>query len=83
MKKVVLVIAGIIVCMAWLHLPALAADAIVIGCVVPLSGGTAHYGVNTKRGLEMAIEEIKAKGGVKVKGKTYQMKVEACDDEGK
>jgi len=83
MKKGMLVVLGIVVCMVWLNLPALAQEIIPIGDVTPLSGGTAHYGTNSKRGLEMAIEEVNAKGGVTVKGKTYQLKVEACDDEGK
>lgn len=82
MKKAVLGIIGIIF-VAWFGVPAMAADTIVIGAVVPLSGGTAHYGTNCKRGLEMAFEEINAKGGITVQGKKYQMRLEACDDEGK
>ena len=82
MKKAGLVIVGALF-MAWLVVPAMAADTIVIGSVVPLSGGTAHYGTNAKRGLEMAFEEINAKGGITVQGKKYQLREEACDDEGK
>ncbi len=69
--------------MAWMVTSVPAADTIAIGCVTPLSGGYAHYGINTKRGLEVAFEEINAAGGVKIKDKSYQLKVEACDDEGK
>jgi branched-chain amino acid transport system substrate-binding protein len=59
------------------------AETLPIGVVTPLSGGYAHYGLNTQRGLEMAMEEINAKGGVKVKGKTYTFEVQVFDDEGK
>jgi branched-chain amino acid transport system substrate-binding protein len=69
--------------MAWMVTSVPAADTIAIGCVTPLSGGYAQYGINTKRGLELAFEEINAAGGVKIKDKSYQLKVEACDDEGK
>ena len=68
--------------MAGIVAPTQAADVIKIGCITPLSGGYANYGINTKRGLEMAIEEVNAKGGVKIKGQTYKFEVETCDDEG-
>lgn len=68
--------------LGWFGTPIQAAEVIKIGCVTPLSGGYANYGINSKRGLEMALEEVNAKGGVNIKGKTYKFEVETCDDEG-
>ena len=60
--------------MAGIIVPTQAADVIKIGCITPLSGGYANYGINTKPGLEMALEEVNAKGGVKIKGKRTSLK---------
>lgn len=51
---------------------------IVIGGIFPLSGGVAVYGVECKNGIELAIEEINAAGGVN--GKNLVLISE--DDEG-
>ncbi len=40
------------------------ADAIVIGCSGPLTGGAAQYGIAVKNAAELAVEEINAAGGV-------------------
>lgn len=37
---------------------------IKIGCVAPLSGGVAVYGVECKNGIDLAIEELNAAGGI-------------------
>ena len=44
-------------------LPALAED-VRIGIAAPLSGGAATYGQDQKRGAELAVEAINAKGGI-------------------
>ena len=77
-----LILFTVVLCLGWTGKSALAADTIKIGCVTPLSGGYANYGINTKRGLEMALEEVNTKGGVKIQGKPYRLEVETCDDEG-
>jgi branched-chain amino acid transport system substrate-binding protein len=83
MKKNMLVIISVIgFCLVWIIVPTFAEDTIKIGCITPLSGGYANYGINTQRGLEMALEEVNAKGGVKIKGQTYKFEVVTCDDEG-
>ena len=57
-------------------LPALAADQITVGC--PLS--TAFlYGWDAERGVQLAVEEINAQGGVKVGGKKIPFKIEVID----
>lgn len=53
-------------------------DEIVIGGIFPLSGGVAVYGVECKNGIDLAIEEINAAGGIN--GKNISLISE--DDEG-
>lgn len=52
-----------------------AAGAIKIGGIGPLTGGTAVYGVATKQGAEIAVQEINALGGL-------QLDLDFQDDEG-
>ncbi|HOE07503.1 MAG TPA: ABC transporter substrate-binding protein [Treponemataceae bacterium] len=54
------------------------ADSIKIGGIFPLSGPVAVYGVEAKNGIELAIEEINAAGGIN--GKKVVLISE--DDEG-
>lgn len=57
-------------------------DTIRIASVGPLSGEVSIYGTSAKNGIELAIEEINAAGGIKVGDK--QMKIEwlgMIDDE--
>jgi len=56
--------------------PALAAKTIVIGC--PLPTGFPD-GVDAERGLELAVEEINATGGVDVAGEMRPLKIEVMD----
>ena len=54
------------------------ADTIKIGTIGPLSGAVAVYGVDCKNGIELAVEEINAAGGIN--GKMISLISE--DDEG-
>lgn len=38
---------------------------IVLGAIMPLTGDAATYGKNCKQGIELAVAEINAKGGIK------------------
>lgn len=62
------------------NLSILLADVINVGYTGPLSGGAAKYGRNNLEGLEMAVEEMNAAGGITVGGKKYTFKVIALDD---
>jgi len=55
---------------------------ILVGASIPLSGGLAYNGEEEKAGLEMAIEDINAKGGVYVAtlGKRLPIKLIYYDD---
>lgn len=40
-------------------------DAVMIGAALPLTGPTSYYGEDSKRGIDMALDEINSAGGVR------------------
>jgi branched-chain amino acid transport system substrate-binding protein len=56
------------------------AQDIVIGYSGPLSGLAADYGHDAYNGIELAVNEINAAGGVTVAGKKHKFKLERLDD---
>ena len=56
------------------------AEEIVIGYTGPLSGPAAEYGQDILSGVDMAVKDINAAGGITVKGKKYTFKLEKLDD---
>jgi branched-chain amino acid transport system substrate-binding protein len=58
-----------------------AQDILKIGGVGPLSGGGTAWGLAAQRGIEIAIEEINAAGGVKADGKAYKLQLVMYDDQ--
>lgn len=40
-------------------------DAISIGAALPMTGSTSYYGEDSKRGIDMALDEINSAGGVR------------------
>ncbi|MCX7981333.1 MAG: ABC transporter substrate-binding protein [Syntrophales bacterium] len=56
------------------------ADEIVIGYTGPLSGPAAEYGQDIFNGIDMAVKEINAAGGIMVGGKKYLFRLEKLDD---
>lgn len=56
-------------------------DTIVFGAAVSLTGKYSTNGKNTKDGYELAVKRVNELGGVKVGGKSYQVKVVYYDDE--
>lgn len=56
------------------------ANEIVIGYSGPLSGMAAQYGQDVFNGIELAVNEINAKGGLRVAGKKHTFKLERLDD---
>jgi branched-chain amino acid transport system substrate-binding protein len=63
---------------AWVSMAS--AQEIVVGFTGPLSGPAAEYGQDCMYGLEMAVKELNAAGGVTVKGKKYTFRMEKLDD---
>jgi len=58
-----------------------AQETLKIGGVGPLSGGGTAWGLAAQRGMEIAIEEINAAGGVKAEAKTYKLQLVMYDDQ--
>jgi len=51
--------------LAWLSQGCKKQDAVVkVGAVLPLTGGGASYGVSLKQGMDLAVENINAAGGI-------------------
>ena len=64
-------------------LPALAADTVVFGAAISITGKTAKEGEYTRDGYQFAIDKINEMGGIKVGGKTYKAELKYYDDETK
>jgi branched-chain amino acid transport system substrate-binding protein len=62
---------------------ALAADTIVFGAAISITGKTAKEGGYTRDGYQFAIDKINELGGIKVAGKTYRVALKYYDDETK
>ena len=60
--------------------PARAQEELKIGGIGPLSGGGTAWGLSLNRGVQMAIDEVNAAGGLKVGDKTYKPKLVMLDD---
>ncbi len=64
-------------------LPAAAADTVVFGAAISITGKTAKEGEYTRDGYQFAIDKINEMGGIKVGGKTYKVELKYYDDETK
>ena len=59
---------------------AFSGDTIKIAVDLPVSGGDASDGIPTRNGMQLAIDQANAKGGVTIGGKTYKLEMYALDD---
>ena len=55
-------------------------DVVKIGVGQPLSGPLAHQGQDLLHGVELAVEEINAAGGVPIAGKRVKLAIVSADD---
>jgi branched-chain amino acid transport system substrate-binding protein len=55
-------------------------ESLRIGVAAPLSGGLAHEGQDLLHGVQLAVEEINAGGGVMIAGKRVKLEVVSADD---
>lgn len=76
LKSVLVVFVGLM--MVWTFVAQ--AEDILIGFSGPLSGPAAEYGQDMVNGIDMAINEINAAGGITVSGKKYKFRLEKLDD---
>ncbi len=58
-------------------------DTILFGEVGSLTGAQATFGISTKNGIQMAVDEVNATGGLMVDGKKKKLAVRVYDDQGK
>jgi len=65
---------------AAMSVSAISQETLKIGGLGPLSGGGTSWGLAAQRGLELAITDINAAGGVKAGGKTYNLELVFYDD---
>ncbi len=77
LKVLVCLVAAVFV-MSWTGIGK--ANEIVIGYTGPLSGVAAEYGQDILSGVDMAVKDINAAGGITVGGKKYTFKLERLDD---
>ncbi|MCB4768540.1 ABC transporter substrate-binding protein [Ancylobacter sp. Lp-2] len=65
MDNKLLSLAGVLALGALFHaVPAVAADEFTLGAIIPLSGASATTGEDQRRGIELAVKDVNAKGGV-------------------
>jgi len=55
------------------------ANVIKIGMTGPLTGGASAYGIAVRAGMEIAVEEINAKGGLQIEFKTEDDEADGSD----
>ena len=65
MKKIVTLILALVMVMS-MATAAMAAEAIKIGVIGPMTGAAASYGTSVKQGCELAANEINALGGLQI-----------------
>ena len=63
------------------HTAPAAAEELKIGAVGTLSGGGTEWGLALQRGVQIAIDEANAAGGLKIAGKVYNPKMIMYDDQ--
>jgi branched-chain amino acid transport system substrate-binding protein len=76
-KGIIFLLAALLT-LSWTS-PGRAAE-IVIGFSGPLSGPASEYGQNCANGVDMAIKEINAAGGVTIEGQKHLFRFEKLDD---
>jgi branched-chain amino acid transport system substrate-binding protein len=58
-----------------------AQETMKIGVIASLSGGGTAWGLGLERGVQIAVDQVNAKGGLKLAGKTYKLEVVPYDDQ--
>ncbi len=74
-----MVLCGIVACGLG-SMAARAQEVLTLGAIGPLSGGGTAWGQALNRGVQMAVDEVNAAGGLKVGDKTYKVRLVMLDD---
>src|SRR6202158_2571066 len=64
-------------------LPASAADTIVLGAAISMTGKTAKEGEYTRDGYQFAVDTLNKAGGITIGGKPYKLQLKYYADESK
>lgn len=64
-----------------LGLTAALSQELKIGAIGTLSGGGTQWGIATQRGVQLALDEVNARGGITVGNKAYQSTLVMYDDQ--
>lgn len=64
-------------------IPSSAADTIVLGAAISMTGKTAKEGEYTRDGYQFAVDTVNQSGGIKVGDKSYKVALKYYDDESK
>jgi branched-chain amino acid transport system substrate-binding protein len=59
------------------------ADTILLGEVGSITGAEATFGISTKNGIQLALDEVNAAGGIVIDQKPKKVAVRVYDDQGK
>jgi len=75
------VASALVVASAFTSVAARADEDLKLGVIAALSGGGTAWGLGLQRGVQIALDEVNASGGLKVGGKTYKLGLVAYDDQ--
>jgi len=79
--RTTLKLAVVLVLLVFATTMTLAQEELKIGGIGSLSGGGTAWGLAAQRGIQLAIDEVNASGGLKAGGKTYKLKLVMLDDQ--
>jgi len=72
---------GLVAAFMFAGSPARADEDLKIGVIAALSGGGTAWGLGLQRGVQLALDEVNAGGGLKLNGKIYRLSLIAYDDQ--
>ena len=74
-------VVGLVAAFMFAGSPARADEDLKIGVIAALSGGGTAWGLGLQRGVQLALDEVNAGGGLKLDGKIYRLSLIAYDDQ--
>lgn len=82
MKKVLIIVASMLMILGLSFGPAAAQETVKIGFNAPLSGPAAAWGLPGMEGVEIWLEKVNGAGGIKVGDEMYKVEIVKYDNEG-
>jgi len=75
----IVIAAGVIALVGALVLPRPQEETIHIGAILPMTGSGAQYGEDVRRGIQIALDEVNAEGGIRGKPVRLELEDSATD----